>query len=300
MKRNNEEGAALMLVLWVLVLLTAIVTEFAFSMRTEVNITRNFKEEEEAYYAALSGIEQAKAEIISAKEQMYLDEKGILMFGEKEKSPDREGRFGNTAYSYAIIDEDRKINLNSATPEQLRYILRYSGVEGTELDTIIDSIFDWRDADNLHRLNGAEEDYYQSLPKPYSCKDGPFDTVKELLLVKGITPEILYGSKNIESKYKGIAQYLTAKSSHMININTADRVVLEAKFGPAVAENIIMQRSAGPILNPMAGGIVRSTYFTVISTGSSNKIKRAIKALVLKKSEKTLEILYWNDNRVSS
>ena len=295
MKRNSQQGAALMLVLWVIVLLTAIVTEFAFFMRTEANITRNFKEETEAYYAAVAGIELAKEEILSIKDQMYLDENGILIFGEKK--PERKGSLGNAAYSYTLIDGDGKININSATPEELRYIFRLSGTDGTELDTIVDSILDWRDPDNLHRLNGAEEDYYQSLSKPYSCKDGPFDTVEELLMVKGITPMILYGSKE-DSKYKGIAEYLTAKSSGIININTADRVVLEAKFGSAVSENIIMQRTAGPMLSPMAGGVVKSIYFTIISTGSSNKIKRTIKAVLMKKSDTDIEILYWNDNRI--
>jgi len=293
MRKNNQEGAALMLVLWIVVLLTAIVTEFAFSMRTEVNIARNFKEETEACYAAIAGIELAKEEVLSAKEQTYLNKDGELIFG--EKTPDRKGILGNTEYSYTIIDEDRKINLNSAALEQLRYLLKYANVGDVEIDTIVDSILDWRDADNLHRLNGAEEDYYQSLPKPYSCKDGPFDTVEELLMVKGVTPEMLYGSKE-DSKYKGIAEYLTAKSSGIININTADRVVLEAKLGSAVTENILMQRSAGPILTPMAGGIVTSTYFTIISRGSSGKIKRSIKAVVMKKNDAVLDVLYWNDN----
>lgn len=292
----RTEGAALILVLWVLVLLTAIAAEFAFSMRTEVNITRNFKEEQEAYYAALAGIEQAKAEIISAKEQMYLDEKGILILSDK-KNPERKGSLGNVTYSYSIIDEDGKLNLNSATPEQLRYILKESGVDGTEADTIIDSILDWRDPDNLHRINGAEEYHYQSLPKPYSCKDGPFDTIDELLLVKGMVPEILYGSKkDKEQKYKGILRYITAKSSYMININTAEKTVLEALFGTAVAGNILMQRSGGPLLSPMAGGVAKSSYFAIVSTGKRANTVRTVKAIVRKKDNKTIETLYWNDN----
>ncbi len=303
MRKSNQKGAALILVLWAVVLLTAIVTEFVFFMRTEANIARNFKEETEAYYAALAGIELAKEEILSAKaQQMHLKESGELILDEKgepasgEKKPERKGALGNSVYSYAIIDEDRKININAATLEQLRQIFRNSGVEDSEIDTIIDSILDWRDPDNLHRLNGAEEDYYQSLPKPYSCKDGPFDTVEELLMVKGIKPEMLFGSK--DSKYKGVSEYFTAKSFNAVNVNTADKAVLDAMFGSAVAENIIMQRSAGPILSPMAGGIVQSTYFSIIATGSSGKIKRSIKTIVMKKNDTTLETLYWNDNRL--
>ena len=65
---QNEKGVvALLLVLWVMVILVAIAGEFSYSMRTEVNITRNFKEEEESYQLALAGIERAKIEILSAK-----------------------------------------------------------------------------------------------------------------------------------------------------------------------------------------------------------------------------------------
>ena len=86
-------------------------------------------------------------------------------------------------------------------------------------DIIVDSILDWKDADDLHRLNGAESDYYLSLPNPYRAKDANFDTLEELLLVRGVTPEILYGG----GETKGIIQYLTLRpdSSFTINVNVA-------------------------------------------------------------------------------
>ncbi|PKL51774.1 MAG: hypothetical protein CVV37_04695 [Nitrospira bacterium HGW-Nitrospira-1] len=295
MRFRNQQGVALILVLWVAVLLTAIVTEFAFSMRTEVNITRNFKEHQEAYYAALAGIEQAKIEIINAA-KIYLNEDGILLLSEDENPPARKSRLNNAVFSYELIDEERKININSAGPQHLRYIFSDSGVEDAELDTIVDSILDWRDANDLHRLNGAEEDYYQSLSQPYSCKDGNFDTIEELLLVKGMNTEILYGSKKGgEQKYKGVADYLTAKSFNVINVNTAGRLVLEAWFGPAAAENIIAQRNAGPTIAPVTG-MLNNAYFSVISTGKAGDVKRSIKAIIQRKSNKTIDIVYWNDN----
>ncbi len=296
MNRNNQEGAALLLVLWVLVLLTGIVTEFAYSMRTEVTITRNFKEEQEAYYAALSGIELAKAEILSARGSMYLDERGELIFGERGSGMKREGRVGETFYAYSIVDEERKINLNSATPDQLRYLFRSAGVEGAQLDTIVDSILDWRDPDQLHRASGAEEDYYRSLPKPYSCKDGPFDAVEELLLVKGMTPEILYGSRGRGATFTGVAKYLTAHSSHAINPYTAEKVVLEAKLGTIGIEPRLPHVTAGLAAGQTGGGVVASSFFTILSTGRRGEITRTVKAVVAKKNAKILETLYWNDN----
>ncbi|MBU1053890.1 MAG: general secretion pathway protein GspK [Proteobacteria bacterium] len=281
-----------MVVLWVMVLLTVIASEFVFSMRTEMNITINFKEDAEAYYAALAGIEEAKSEILSIENEMKLDDNGLLIFDEKQ--PHREGSIGNAKYSYDIIDEDSKLNINTATPDQLRQILEYAEVEESLIDTIIDSIQDWRDPDDLHRINGAEEEYYLSLPQPHSCKDGPFDTIEELLLVKGITPVIFSGSFETPVT-QGIEKYLTAKSSGAVNINTADRIILKAAFGEAMAESIILQR---PFLVPAGGYIVKSSNFTVISIGISGRTKRVVKVILLKKPNGNIETAYWNDNLI--
>jgi general secretion pathway protein K len=299
--RDETGGVALILVIWVLVILVAIVGQFSYSMRTEINITRNFKEEEEAYQLALAGIELAKAEILSVPETeyMFVNENGVLVFNQEEEEPARKGNLGNGNFQYNITDEDGKLSINKASVEQLKYIFLDSGVDVTEVDTIVDSIIDWRDKNDLHMLNGAEEDFYQSLPVPYSCKDGPFDSVEELLLVKGMTPEILYGSKDREGEdvYEGVEKYFTVKGSNMVNINTASQVVLEAVVGIEAANNIFRQREYGPISRPLRGGKVSSEFFTIISTGSNSDdtIKRSIKT-VLQNRVDTLEVIYWNDN----
>lgn len=305
---KNESGVALILVLWVMVILVAIVSEFAYSMRTELNITRNFKEEEESYQLALAGIECAKMEIILAKNSLYayLTEDGILVFKKEkeEEIPERKGELGKGTFSYTITDEEGKLNINTAPPPQIRYIISNSGVDVTDVDTIVDSIIDWKDTDNLHMLNGAEEDYYQSLENPYSSKDGPFDSIDELLLVKGITQEIFYGSmkkeedeekngEDEEKEYEGIAQYFTPWGSGRLNINTAPQKVLEAVFGAAQAENIIKQRAAAPVLQ----GAIRPSVFTITSTGTTidGKIKRTIKTTIRREGNK-FKTLYWDDN----
>ncbi|MEE8328630.1 MAG: hypothetical protein V3R54_01725 [Thermodesulfovibrionia bacterium] len=301
--KDDKSGVALILVLWIMVMLIAIVGEFTYSMRTELNIARNFKEEEESYQLALAGIEHAKLEILSAKEPfyVYINEEGILVFGQKKEiSVVRHGELENGIFSYTITDEDGKLNINTASLPQLKYIIKKTGVDVTEVDTIVDSIIDWRDANNLHMLNGAEEDYYQSLENPYSCKDGPFDSIDELLLVKGVKREIFYGMKNDEEKkYSGIEQFFTAWSSNRININTAPREVLEAVLGLKAADNIINQRVTGTILTPVSGGSTTSFFFTIISTGSAKdgKINRTVKT-TLKKNGDKLEVIYWNDNLI--
>lgn len=306
--KDEAGGVALILVVWVMIVLVAIVGEFSYSMRTEINITRNFKEEAQAYQSALAGIESAKYEILSAEKpaDTYVNENGILIFNQDEEEPERKDDLGNGTLKYDIVDEEGKLNINTASRDQLKYIFLDSGVDSTEADVIVDSIIDWRDSNDMHMSNGAEEDYYRSLPEPYSCKDGPFDSVEELLMVKGMTPEILYGSSDAsrdeedseeEDVYDGVAKYLTVNGPGVININTAGRVVLEAVLGVEKADNIILQREAGPISTPVRGGRVSSTFFTVTSTGANadGTIIRSVRTIVQKK-ENRMETVYWNDN----
>ena len=301
-----EKGAvALILVLWVMVILMAMVVQFTYSVRTDFNITRNFKEEEEAYQLALAGIEKAKAEILSMKNpaDMYMNEEGVLVFNEEEEegeeSPVREGTLGRGSYSYIIEDEDGKLNINTATVAQLKYVFLKSDIDITEVDEIVDSIIDWRDKNDLHMLNGAEEDYYRSLPEPYSCKDGKFDVLDELLLVKGMTEELFYGSEATDDEeiIEGVAKYFTVTGSNTVNLNTASMIVLETFFGNKLANDIMNQREAGRVTRTIASGKLFSDFFNIISTGTNidGSIRRSVKTVVQRKSE-GLEVIYWNDN----
>jgi len=306
---DSSGGVALILVIWVLVVLVAIVGEFSYSMRTEINIARNFKEEEAAYQLALSGIEQAKLELFAAPDNslVYMNEDEALVIGsDSEDAPVRKDSFPQGSFSYTIRDEDSKLNINAASKEQIREIFLASGVGNEDIDTIVDSIMDWKDTNDLHMLNGAEEDYYQSLDNPYSCKDGPLDTIDELLLVKGMTKEILYGSVSGQQdqvsdddvqSYSGVASQLTVYGTGRPNMNTASSIVLETVLGAQDAENILAQRENGPILRPTPKGKVSSDIFTIVSTGTSpdDKIKRSVRITVAKKGKK-LETLYLNDN----
>jgi type II secretory pathway component PulK len=98
---------------------------------------------------------------------------------------------------FGLTDESSKLHLNLATEAQLLTLVSAVVEDDEEMDPqqIVDAILDWRDPDSVSR--GEEEEtegeYYRNLDKPYRIKNGPFDTVEELLLVKGVTNEILYG-----------------------------------------------------------------------------------------------------------
>jgi len=196
------------------------------------------------------------------------------------------GQLGDNSYIYTIVDESGKINLNQLTDESgiiLSNLLANYGLDREKADEIVDSILDWRDADDLHRLHGAESDYYLSLPNPDKAKNANFDTVEEVLFVKGMTPEILYGNK----EKPGIFDFLTIYSgTSKININAAPKEVIAALPGvtPEIADSIAELRTTNPeaqgaqeTVQSVAGAayaqmssyitVAESSIFTVESTG---------------------------------
>ena len=196
---TNKKGVVLLMVLWVLMLLTVIVGEFCYTMRTRVNITRNFKESTQAYYIAVAGLNKAIEEIIR---QEIMPPQIVKVDEESDDEPLLPDwrintnimpmAFGNGSYEVRIENISGRININLADKPLLQTMLSGFDLEESEIDIITDSILDWRDADRNHRLNGAEDDYYKSLPEPYESKDDDFESVEELLLVRGVTPEIFY------------------------------------------------------------------------------------------------------------
>ncbi|WP_320046860.1 type II secretion system protein GspK [uncultured Ilyobacter sp.] len=98
---------------------------------------------------------------------------------------------------FGITPESAKLNLNHASDEQIEQLVTplLVALEIENAPELVAAILDWRDTDDETREGGAENDYYNALNPgpPYNAKNGPFDTVEELLLVRGITAAILYG-----------------------------------------------------------------------------------------------------------
>ena len=262
---HKDDGIALVSVLWILVLLTAIVGEFAYSMRTEVNITRNFKEATQAHYIAHSGVMRSVVEMIRntevAKNQEYAAEvaEGRVW---RVNAPIAPQRFGAGEFSVHIDNAAGLIDLNSASENLLRLMVNTLDISDREKAVIVDSILDWRDNDDFHRLHGAENRYYQSLPNPYACKNAAFDAVEELLLVRGMRPELFY--KNLKTivtiipetkakpTAKGQSSHTAARTTRaQININAASRQLLEAlpQITPQQVQTLIDYRTSGDFIS---------------------------------------------------
>jgi general secretion pathway protein K len=305
---HSQRGIALLLVLWILTILMVIVMSFSFMTRTETLTTSSFKGNIEKKFIAEGGIERAIMEIFYRN--LYKNQTVELEGREvwKIDGTPYSGEAGNGSYTVNITDESGKVDINKASDVVLRNFFINYGLQEEDADTIADSILDWRDPDDLHRLHGAESDYYMSLPNPYKAKDARFDTLEEILLVKGVTPELTYGSGD----KKGIMEFLTVNAKdRRINVNAAPKEVLTAVPGmtPELADALIERRQIKEITVQDLAEILGATYnvmmpfvsttggnvFTIDSAGqtASKTGVYGIRATVTITDQENYKILYY-------
>jgi general secretion pathway protein K len=233
---RDERGFALIVVLLVVAVVGVVGAEFAYSMRLEAAAVRTYKDGIIGSHLAEAAVAQATREIVADAPSVTADEGGLLTFYTRERLelprlPREKVEFGGGQYSYRLSDEEARINLNTSAPDRIDRLLRELGLDKSVRDTIGDSLQDWRDPNDLHRLNGAEsDDYYLKLPVPYRAKNANLDAVRELLQIRGVTPEIYGGPDR-----PGLAEAVTVKTAGQININTATPLVLAA-LGLSAAE----------------------------------------------------------------
>lgn len=236
------KGIALIMVLWVMAILSVIVFEFSLAMRTEINITKNYRNDFGLYAMAEGGVERSILEIIYKHNQKIQNIRRSEKI-EMEKEWVTDGRpyyldYSNGICEMKVINEGGKLNINQISEYLLRKVIGNLGLEEEKRDIIVDSIMDWRDPDDFYRLNGAENDYYQSLKEPYYCKNGPLDSIEELLLIRGVTRDIFYGKRKMEKEDKesveqpGLKDIFTVYSTgQQIDINSANKIVLRYALG---------------------------------------------------------------------
>ena len=253
------------MVLWVITILSVVVLEFSYAMRTEANITKNFQEELQLYGMAQGGIHRTIVELIYKHdpriqqmrrtwkpEEVPPEEREWVTDGREYRLP-----FSQGDCSVRVMGEAGKINLNFVSERMLRRVLTNLGIEGEAREIIVDSILDWRDPDDFYRVNGAENDYYQSLPEPYECKNGNFDSLEELLLVRGVTSEIFYGKRSkAQEGEEGMSErpiglkdvFSLYALGEQIDINSASSTVLRVVLGmpPGIAAQVVMAREEKP------------------------------------------------------
>jgi general secretion pathway protein K len=300
----GRPGFALVAVLLVLALLGVVGAEFSYSMRLEASAVRAYKDTILATHLAEAAIEQAIREIVADAPFVAPAQDGLLTFYTRERTaidrlPRAEVPLGPGHFTYRISDEEARLNLNTSPPERIDRLLQGLGLDKSARDSLVDSLQDWRDPNEEHRLNGAEsDDYYLKLPVPYRARNANLESVTELLQIRGVTPALFHGAKT----NPGLAEYVTVKSQGPVNLNTASAPVLRA-MGLADAEivEVLQARREAPYatVGRFAGrGLVVTTRtFRIDAEGLvEGQVRARLTAIVQKRAEQAtgaVAVLEW-------
>ena len=218
-----RRAVILPVVLLILLLLGLLVAMFSFRVHADVAATKAIAQRLQTRLAAEAGIERVKLLLRDSRFDtdawynnpedlhriiVWMHDGDETIWGTNDEFDGQEMifRFSIVAddpfddeerIRFGLTDESSKVNLNTATERQLIILVRAAVGDSEEIEPreIVNAILDWRDPDSEPRGedSGTEGEYYRSLPKPYRVRNGPFATVEELLLVKGVTGQVLYG-----------------------------------------------------------------------------------------------------------
>ncbi len=212
----QRRGVIFIVALAIIVILTALLLVYAQGMRTESLAAANHLSAAQA-----DGVEVGAEQWVLAQVETYTAPvtpggpviAGNVGFGQTDLTtiPAAGLQVGggyfwllspnptdDQTYGFGIVDESAKVNLNSAATaagsSDPNFLTDFINLPNMTQE-VADCIADWVDTDETpNGTDGAESNYYQGLGvESYACKNGPFETVDELLLVKGVTPALLYG-----------------------------------------------------------------------------------------------------------
>ena len=276
---RNNRGIALLITISVTTILIAAALEYNRRARFAVISTASVRDRVTLSYMASSGVQAARALLVKDKSESEIDSlQEDWANPEKIDEMLQEIPFDKGKLSVTIADELSKIQINALVtfPNSRQFnesqillwehFLRYIGSEedlkdDSEPVAIVNSVKDWLDSgddDATTGLSGAETSYYEDLDSPYASRNGPILDLNELLLIKGITPQLYYGGE----KTPGLSDHMTVHGMEIgsgtsfnwpgrININTADLPVMAALLG---IENQEMAQTLYDFRQEMAAG----------------------------------------------
>jgi len=241
MRKADERGVALLLALLVLALLVALILEFDAEARREYRDAAAFRDNFKATMLTRAAVQAARAVL----QQDFLRDKQT---GEKFDAPTdlwalpiKNYAIGDGLLTAQISDERGKLNLNdlrAAANDQIKFgttTERFRRLfELLQLNPdLVDALIDWTDQDDNPRPAGAESAYYQSLKPAYRAANEQLQSLADLRLIKGFTPDIV----------DRLSRYVTVyppEGGVPINLNTADPLVIQA-LDPDITQSIAME-----------------------------------------------------------
>jgi general secretion pathway protein K len=320
-KLAGENGVALIVVLWIFIFLFVVAFDFSTAAREEATAAHRFSDETVGYYLAVAGFERGLYDFLNQQAvtgQLQQDQKKKDLFDGSW----REEEVGSGVARVRLVDEGGKINISRVSEETLRRVFTNLGIDSARRDILVDSIMDWRDPDDFHRTNGAESDYYASLSPAYTPKNGPLDSVEELLWIRGMTSDVFYGY-NEEKAQPGdnprriaLREIFTVDSPiDRVNLRTASAEVIHALMGLPLEKcrafieerNKLSEKTLGdllPLLGVGAGDAALQMFIfanpSVVAVEAEGRVEdsrvpRRVKGIVRLGGAQGFEMLRWLD-----
>lgn len=202
----NDRGYILLIVLLISAFLVSFTSDFFLSTHTYISYIKRLKDDINAEFLSYSGYEIAKAILdvdrlgLSGSFMPSLSsDRGIDSYKDIWALDFPEIPIMDYQVKIEIVDENSKINVSALANDRVEKTPYYAILQrflmnmGLSLD-IADALVDWVDPDDVRFPYGAESSgYYYNLTPSYSAKNGRLDSIDEIMLVKGISPEIYYG-----------------------------------------------------------------------------------------------------------
>jgi general secretion pathway protein K len=317
---RHRRGGALLTVLWLSAALSAIAFSLANTVRGEVERTSTAVDGLRSYYLAQAGVERGILYLFWGLENRMPPN---APFRYNSATPVLPFTFPSGEARVEVVPETAKLNINTSSPEDLMRLLSAMGVDPARAQGIAGSILDWRSPGGGSQLGS----FYQSITPSFPARHASFEETEELLLVRGITPDLYYGGYNRDAEGRlvprtGLKDCVSVfGATNQFDVNTAPAPVLGALGMPPDAVAAIMaRRRMAPFQNvqqvadfaPGGGaafGRLRvggNSIFTVRSTarlrlrnGQLSDLRRSVGAMVKfmpPEYDTRIQILRWYDN----
>ncbi|HID44719.1 MAG TPA: hypothetical protein EYP34_03045 [Chromatiaceae bacterium] len=242
---RKQQGIALVLVLWVIVLLSVIAGAMATVQRTGVVMTGNIRQEREGRALVSAGLNFMA--LMLERRTRPIEDNPWPMDGQLHP-----WNFAGRTIWVGAAPEDARIDINRVDDTVLLNLLQSMGLDEEQALAVRDAIVDWRDPDNLTHAEGAEDREYRAEGRPIGARDQAFLSVEELQQVYGVSAEL----------YKKLAGALTVDArQRTVNPAFASREVLLATPGvtPQEVDQYLADRKQAldqglPVPSPPFGG----------------------------------------------
>jgi len=183
-QERRQKGLVLLIVLWTVAILLILASTTGQTSRLDTKLSVFTTQEVRCRWASRAGVEKAIA-ILNEDDRALDGPADLWCYSPKDLV---DVPLQDCHYTVRVVDEAGKLNVNTATRDQLLGLFDWGMTAA-----IADAIIDWRDTDDTPGEEGVEAGYYQNLPYRYTIHNGPFKSIREMLKVKGVTEQLFYG-----------------------------------------------------------------------------------------------------------